>query len=367
MKDSQLIMYKHSEVKVQLLSLYIEKYINILSLSQYIDYIILFDLFCGEGVYENGGKGSPIILLEAISKLPISNNFQNTFQLYFNDIDEYKIEKLKAEINKRGLRSRRIESLTFSSLDYKKILPSVLVKFSGFKKARGFIFIDPYGYKDVRISHIKELLRPRTTEVLLFLPTHFMFRFEEKGTPESLKEFISELIPESEWPKSSTGLDFIERLKDGFKKHMGDDKYVDTFIITREKNQFFCLFFFTSHIYGFDRMLEAKWQIDEEEGRGWKYNTANDLFSSIDVSPNTYKLENELKQFLSGDFRTNAEIYEFTLNLGYLPKHSLAVLSKFQNENILEVKSCEPIIKGAFYLSYKNWKRNPEKIKVRLK
>ncbi len=366
MRDSQVTMYEHSRIKVQLLGLYIEKYLNILSLSKYIESVIIYDLFCGAGIYENGGKGSPIIFLEALSKIPPNLNSQNSFHLHFNDIKEEKIKELQKEINRTNLNSNKSTSLTYSSVDYKKILPSVVTRFSGFRKSRGFIFIDPYGYKEIRLSHIRELLRPGTTEVLLFLPTQFMFRFEEKGTPESLKEFISELIPTSEYPKSTTGLDFIERLKDGFKSKIGNDKFVDTFIITREKNQFFCLFFFTSHIYGFDRMLEAKWKLDEEDGRGWKYNTTNDLFSTVEVSPNTYKLECGLKQFLT-DFKTNAEIYEFTLHLGYLPKHSLAILTKFQNEDSLDVNSEVKVNKGAFYLSYQNWKNSPSKIRVKLK
>lgn len=360
-------MFKHSEVKVKLLSLYMERYLNILSLSKYIDKIILFDLFCAEGIYENGGKGSPIILLEAIKELPYSANGTNEFDLYLNDLDCDKIEKLKQEIESRQLKSNRIGSLYFSTEDYQRMLPLVVSKFSGFKRTRGFIFIDPYGYKEVKFSHIKELLRPGTTEVLLFLPTQFMFRFEEKGTPQSLKDFISELVPEKDWPKSNTGIDFIEQLKEAFKSRLSDDKFVDTFIITREKNQFFCLFFFTSHIYGFDRMLDAKWKIDEEDGRGWKYNVTNDLFSTVDISPNTYKLENGLKDFLKSEQRSNSEIYEYTLHLGYLPKHTTAVLSKFQNDGILDIVSLDKIKKGAFYINYGNWKDNPEKVKIKIK
>ncbi len=369
MKESQKYLLKHSAVKVQLLSLYMERYLNILLLSKYIDKVILFDLFCGEGIYENNGKGSPIILLEAINKLPKYYNYQSEFDLYFNDIKPKKIEKLKNEISTRGLKSDKINTLEITVNDYQKMLPFVVSKFSGFRKTRGFVFIDPYGYKEIKFSHIKELLRPGTTEVLLFLPTQFMFRFEEKGTPQSLLEFIEELIPKEDWPKSNTGIDFIEKLKESFKAKLGSDKFVDTFIITRDKNQFFCLFFFTSHIYGFDRMLDAKWQIDDEEGRGWKYNPSQDLFSAAEKSPNTYKLEKGLNEFLKNYERTNAEVYAFTLHQGYLPKHAVAVLTNLQNEGLLEVKSLEgqKINRGTFYLNYENYKNNPEKVLIKIK
>ena len=369
MKESQRYLLKHSEVKVQLLSLYMERYLNILLLSKYIDKVILFDLFCGEGIYENEGKGSPIILLEAINKLPKYYGSQSEFDLYFNDIKPEKIEKLKNEIIARGLKSEKVNTLVITVSDYQKMLPFVVSKFSGFRKTRGFVFIDTYGYKEIKFSHIKELLRPGTTEVLLFLPTQFMFRFEEKGTPQSLLEFIEELIPKKDWPKSNTGIDFIEKLKEAFKVKLGRDKFVDTFIITRDKNQFFCLFFFTSHIYGFDRMLDAKWQLDDEEGRGWKYSPAQDLFSVAERTPNTYKLERGLREILQNNKRSNAEVYEYTLHQGFLPKHSVAILNNLQSEGILEVesKNGQKINKGNFYLNYNNYKNNPEKVTIKIK
>lgn len=369
MKDSQKYLFEHSEVKVKLLSLYMERYLNILLLAKYINKVILFDLFCGEGIYEDGGKGSPIILLEAINNLPNDKMLQNEFDIYLNDIKPYKINNLKYEINERGLKSDKINMLVFSTNDYQKMLPFVVSKFFGFKKTRGFVFIDPYGYKEIRFSHIRELLKPGTTEVLLFLPTQFMFRFEDKGTPQSLIDFISELIPKTEWPKSNTGIEFIERLKEAFKVRLGSDKFVDTFIITRDKNQFFCLFFFTSHIYGFDRMLDAKWQIDDEEGRGWKYNDGQDLFSEIQRSPNTYKLEKSLREFLKNNNRTNAEVYEFTLHQGFLPQHTVELLKNFQNSGILELKAKDGMKnkKGAFYINYPNYNKNPDRINLTIK
>jgi|TARA_R110002012_G_scaffold321121_3_gene547646 three-Cys-motif partner protein len=367
MKDSQINMLEHSEVKVKLLGLYMERYLNILYLSKYIETVILFDLFCGEGIYENGGKGSPIIMLESINNLEVDNSNKSGFEIHFNDIDLPKVNKLQNEITNRDLVSKKITGLYYTNNDYQKMLPYVVSMFTGFSKRRGFIFIDPYGYKEIRLSHIKELLRPGTTEVLLFLPTHFMFRFEEKGTPQSLKEFISELIPESQWPKSETGIEFIDRLKNAFKKKLGNDKLVDTFIISRDKNQFFCLFFFTSHIYGFDRMLDAKWKLDEEQGRGFAFKSNGDLFSVVEKSANTFPLEKGLKEFLKTP-KTNGEVYEFALHLGYLPTHTNQILKSFQDTGNLEIKSNgDKIQKGAFYVNYKNYKNNFDKITINFK
>jgi hypothetical protein len=235
-------------------------------------------------------------------------------------------------------------------------------------KEKAFIFIDPYGYKDISVKHITSLLENKKTEVLLFLPTQFMFRFESKGTPESLKEFINELVPKDQWPKSETGVDFIENLRDGFRKVVGNNFFVDSFIITRDRNQFFSLFFFTSHIYGFDRMLESKWEIDAEEGRGWYYEESS-LFNEQPKKPNTLKFEQHLINFLKGVYRTNREVYEFTIRNGHLTGHANDILLKTQNEGRLEVisKDGKPARKNSFFIRYKEFRDEPDKVKMRIK
>lgn len=370
LKDSQVNMYEHSEVKVQLLKLYLERYLNILNLSPYTSDVNVYDLFCSEGIYENGGKGSPICILEIIKKIYDDNLAQGKngkFNCLFNDYDVEKINKLKESINNLKLHDPKTGGLRYGESEYKIILTEVITEINKFRTEKGFIFIDPYGYKDIQVKDIKELLKSKKTEVLLFLPTQFMFRFEKNGTPQCLKDFIEELLPAAEWPTSSTGLAFIETLKEALRKSIGDEYFVDSFIITRDKNQFFCLFFFTSHIYGFDRMLDAKWQIDEEEGRGWNYED-NSLFSQSVKTPNTIKYERNLKNFLT-DFKSNADLYRFTLHHGHLPKHANQILAQLQTDGHLAavLKDGKAARKGSFYINYQDYKNNPDKIKLKIK
>lgn len=264
---------------------------------------------------------------------------------------------------------QNIGNCDFSTNDYKNVLPGVINKISSLKNEKAFVFIDPYGYKDISIIDIFHLLEKKKSEVLLFLPTQFMFRFEEKGTPESLKVFIEELLPKEEWPMSETGIDFIENLKTAFRKKLGNEFFVDTFIITRDKNQFFCLFFFTSHIYGFEKMLETKWQIDEEEGRGWHYDHNVDLFSAIEKQPCTDKFEKNLRDYLTGQSRTNADVYYYTLHNGFLPTHATQILGNFQNDNLISVEKPDgsKARKSSFYINYRDYKDFPNKVIIKAK
>ena len=72
-KDSQKIMLDHSKAKVELYGSYLAKYLNIISRDGYTKKIYVYDLFCGEGVYENNGKGSPVIVVV----LPVPSTFTN--------------------------------------------------------------------------------------------------------------------------------------------------------------------------------------------------------------------------------------------------------------------------------------------------
>ena len=372
MKESQKVMMQHSEVKIKLLRLYLEKYLNILSQSKYCDDIHLYDMFCGEGIYNVDSKGSPIVILETIKNIFYANkavgNLIGKFNCLFNDREKWKIEKLQNEISKRKLHYSEIGKLEFSEKDYRNLLPEIVSEINKLKKQKAFVFIDPYGYKDIKASDIKAILQSNKSEVLLFLPTQFMFRFETKGTPECLVEFIDELIPIDQWPVSETGVDFIENLTEGFRKYFGKDYFVDSFIITRDKNQFFCLFFFTSHIYGFDKMLDAKWEIDKEDGRGWSLNSENSLFSHLDKKANTDKFEHKLIDYLKTE-RTNGELYEFRVHNGHLATQTNEILTKFQNEGKLAVVKADgtPARKSSFYLCYKNFKDDPNKIKIKIK
>ncbi|SFT15748.1 three-Cys-motif partner protein TcmP [Sphingobacterium wenxiniae] len=367
-KKSQHNLFEHSEVKVKLLGTYLQKYFNIMSNTPFVNTVHYYDMFSGPGIYEDGGHGSPMIILRELKQAHFRSkartvDLSSQYKCIFNDKDTEIIEALEKNIKEAKIHYPEIGTLEYSNKDYKEICPDVVKKLKTLLNSeKAFIFIDPYGYKDVRFSEIRDLLSNKKSEVLLFLPTHFMFRFSENGTPESLYDFINDIVPRDQWPKSVTGLDFVENLKHAFQQNLGKDFFVDSFIISRDKNQFFCLFFFTSHIYGFDRMLDTKWEIDTEDGRGWKFNAASsDLFSQVVNSPNISKFEKILEEYLEQK-RSNKEIYVFTLRKGHLPAHTTQILKKWQDDGILvaTLPNGKPARKSAFYISWSSYKNNQE-------
>lgn len=369
-RRSQQLLLDHSKAKVLLLQKYLEKYLNIIANDGFTEKIYVFDLFCGEGIYDNEGEGSPIAILKTLKDLHFVNKAKNRkiprIDLYFNDKDEFKIEKLKAIIAEKKLHFDEFGRLTFRSKDYKEIVDSLATYIQNLKNEKAFVFIDPYGYKDIRGSELKKLLQSKKSEVLLFLPTQFMYRFDEKGSPEALIQIIEELVDINEWKPSNSVYQFISQFKDALKVYLGKDFFVDTFSIEKDASTVFCLFFFSSHIRGFEKMLETKWRIDDDEGKGWSYEKTGNLFAN----QKTNILEEKLLTLISEKQKTyNGEVYEFTLRNGFLPTHTVEIFSALQSAGKLDVSSDddEKVRKGAFYINYDNYKTSPKKVYYKVK
>lgn len=369
-RKSQIVMLDHSKAKVELLRKYLEKYLNIIANNGFTKRIDIFDLFCGEGMYEKGGSGSPIEILNALRELHLNNKAKikniPKVNLFFNDRSQEKIEKLKKIIIENELHDKTHGDLYFRNKDYKDIVDPLAKYTQKLNNEKAFIFIDPYGYKEIRASEIKKLLTSKKAEVLLFLPTQFMYRFDEKGTPQALIEILEELVDLNEWRVNGSVHGFIHQFKEALRKYLGNDFFVDTFTIQKDATTVFCLFFFSSHIRGFEKMLETKWQIDEDEGKGWSYEKTGNLFLALKTNP----LEQKLLDFIKNNNKCfNGDVYEYCLRLGFLPVHCNEVFTSLQTEGRLEVgsDSLENIRKGAFYINYESYKREPNKVYFKIK
>lgn len=368
-KNAKKNLLSHSEAKVRLLGEYLKRYLNIISNDGYTERIKIYDLFCGEGVYDNNGEGSPLVILRAVKDMHFINVARSEkfpkIDCQFNDLDETKVDKVKKIVSEKSLYYSQFGALEYTSNNYEDEIKRI-IQLPKSKKSKAFIFIDPYGYRNIKASDIKNLLQKKDSEVLLFLPTQFMYRFDTNGTPEALIDFIEELTDYKSWKETDPNSvwKYINQLKESFRTFLGPSYFVDTFTIKKDPSTVFCLFFFSCHIKGFEKMLEAKWEIDTEQGKGWTF--TNNQPSLFELQK-TNSLEEKLKFFLRSK-RSNGEIYEFTLRLGFLTKHTNEIFFNWQKNGNLEVSSSEgrKIRKGAFYISYRYYKDEPKKAEFNL-
>lgn len=121
----------------------------------------------------------------------------------FNDLDKNKVDKVEEIVKEKSLYYPDFGEISYTRHDYQDEIKK-LIKAPKLKNTKNFIFIDPYGYKHIRAGDIKNLLSKGNAEILLFLPTQFMYRFDANGTPEALIDFIDELTEYKNWKETDS-------------------------------------------------------------------------------------------------------------------------------------------------------------------
>ncbi|WP_417588800.1 three-Cys-motif partner protein TcmP [Owenweeksia hongkongensis] len=356
--STKTIQEAHSRAKVELFQIYLKTYLNILSRATHIHRIKIFDLCCGEGVYSDNSEGSPVKLMRSIKDHYFANNKSCIeSHLFFNDPGESDIQKGVKKIDRVKAVGTDIFCppevyRVFTSKDYKEVYKDTLSKVNGLKsEERALIFIDPWGYKMIKPIDINNLMANGKTEVLLFLPTSFMYRFARKSLNDPdfkgglpLRSFLLELFKDS-LPNYNDPLSFIEVLLQKFRD-FDQVKFVDKFTIERGSGDYFCLFFFTNHIRGLQKIIEAKWKIDSKEGRGFELPKSQiELFTGHRFSEYPELLWAYLKKEKAV---TNEQLLQFGLGMGYLPKHTRDILQ--QDKTRFKVEALDNLPVGGFYL-----------------
>lgn len=355
-------LLEHSEAKVNLYGRYLSVYLNILHRAQFVKRIFVFDLFCGEGIYENGAKGSPIIALDCIRNHYFANqNSCPNMTVWFNDNGMSEIEEGVSKVDRVKKISKTIfkpdnVKLEFHQENYEDIFPRAIESVAQTKDAKGLFFIDPFGYKAIKPDDIRRMLASGKTEVFLWLPIAQMYRFADSavrlGFPgsEPLKTFLVELFGRT-IPDFQSAQDFIEQLKARFRVYLKDlNVFVDTFILERDASNVYCLFFFTRNVRGYEKMLEAKWAADPSHGKGHSLEKTISLFDEAELSGYHQKL---LAFIESADYRTNTELYLFGLENGFLPKHTKGTLEKWKKQGTeFEVLSLDGKPVRGYYIEH---------------
>lgn len=382
-KNAKDVMLPHSVAKVAFYRSYLEKLLSIMSVAKYFTRVNIFDVFCGRGVYADGGHGSPIQAMEAIKKVRENYPSNTEFRLYLNDVVKKYVLGVREYIDEHfqadGL--CKVMYLNAPAIRLFKELEGFLLTMP--KTSKNLLFIDPYGYKDIHKDTLKSMMANDRTEILLFLPISFMHRFTHyafdgnanKGALP-LREFISEFFPEGHPVRSDDPMDVKQYIRELTRAFSFDGKfYTTSYFIERDTKNYFAVFFMTTNLLGLEKAVDTMWELDEIEGKGFRQPESQsyqqtmfeEFFKEEDRKARIEYLRLLIVGFLSKRSRSNAELYEFVLQHGYRIPHANEVLRSLQNENLIEVTMFDngkPARKGAFYVNYSNAKdkRKPKTV-----
>lgn len=377
-KSAKEVLGPHSAAKVEFYQKYLERYLSILVSPQYFKRINIFDVFCGRGIYDDGGHGSPLRAFDTIREVNSRISHGKTINLCLNDKCEAHIDMVKSYIDPLN-QGNCVCNVYYSNENAEELLEKLShMMLNTDKETRNLIFIDPYGYKYIHKETLERLMSNGYTEILLFLPISFMYRFSNyavEADSESirpLKEFIESFFPIGHPIRMQEEMNVLEYIGHLTKAFSFDGKYFTTsYHIERDSNKYFALFFFSSNILGFNKILEVKWKLDEADGNGFKQpDLEPGLFDDIEAEEKKREhyecLKVKLLDFLKNP-RTNGEVFEFVLRNEYLPSHATPILKELQDNRILSVTQQlggDEVKKGCFYISSDGIKKQKVVLKI---
>ena len=374
-KSAKDIMLAHSKAKVDFYQAYLARYLSVMSVTSYLNTINIFDVFCGRGEYANGGLGSPIRAIQTIIKIKQERSTNLCVNLFLNDAEKEYIERVKLYVEEHLPNHKQYCNTRYLNLPANKLFDDIC-KFVSHTNTneRNFIFVDPYGYKDINRNTLQSMMNNGRTEVLLFLPISFMHRFRSyafnkdanKGA-QRLKEFISEFFP-AEHPvcqeEEMDVLEYIDALTEAFS--FNNRYYTTNYFIERDAHNYFALFFICNNLLGMEKAVETKWELDADNGKGFHQQKEEvnqtklfeDWFEEEKKNKRLDILRTKLLAYLATQERSNAEVYEYILRIGYKKTHANEVLRDLQTNNRIVVRRCDDqkVKKGAFYLNYQDAK-----------
>lgn len=377
-------MLAHSKAKVEYYQKYLSRYLSIMSVAKNIKEVNIFDVFCGRGVYADGGLGSPIRTVQTTKEVRANHPSDKQFNLYFNDAEFAFVKQVKNYINENYPDNKdfcNIMYLCASAEDLFEKLCDFLPK-TGFG-TRNFLFVDPYGYKDINKQTFQRLMCNQNTEMLLFLPISFMHRFTHYAFNEDanngalrLREFIEQFFPADHKIRSEEPMDvkeYIGALSEAFS--FNGKYYTSSYFIERDSRNYFALFAICNNLLGLEKAVETKWSLDEEDGQGFhqpdksmQLNLFTEMIKEENRREHFEDLKTMLLSFLTKQGKTNCEIYRFILRRGYLPKHANAVLKYLQDKELINVTLSDTgkkARKHSFYINY-NESKDIKMPKVRI-
>jgi len=260
--DAVWSLEPHTRAKHEILRRYLEAWFPIVKRlnPSGLNYI---DGFAGPGIYSRGEEGSPIIAIRTAMEhvLPMPD-----ISFMFIEKEEDRAERLREVLAERFPELPENITLEVYNDEFGNVIGRILDGFDAEEKvlAPTFTFVDPFGYSGFPLDHLKRLLEPRGSEVLVTFMASRLRRFLD----EVHERTIDELFGSSDWrvARELSGEQRTQFLLKLYKKELLDStpaRHVMTFeMVGRDGNTIYWLIFATKHPKGCQVMKEAMWKVD---------------------------------------------------------------------------------------------------------
>lgn len=327
----------HTKAKHEILERYLDAWFPILA--TYNQRIVYIDGFCGPGRYKGGEDGSPIIAIK--KALNHFGRLQNR-EISFIFIDERKdrIDHLKSEIASMNIPSNFLIHTDVS--EFEKTVGQILndLKSKNLNLAPTFAFVDPFGFKGIPFSLVKELLSNPKTEVFINIMADFINRFVEHPDANTRQHIIDLFGTTQALQAIANGNNRLETLRQLYQTQLETcAKYVRYFEMQDEQGRIiYYLFFASKHPLGFVKMKEAFWKVDPESGFHFSDKTNPGQLILLSTDPSRDLIKIVAKRF-SGQQAKVSEIKKFVEEeTSYISKHMRQALNYMEADGNISVE-----------------------------
>ncbi|MGI8951921.1 MAG: three-Cys-motif partner protein TcmP [Chitinophagaceae bacterium] len=294
--------------------------------------IQIFDLFAGMGKDSNGVSGSPRIILEEVNKWKSSIQSNNlNVRIILNEYEKKYFEALLSNVE--DLKDTNGYELKEFNKEFKVVFDEY---YESMKSSVNFLFLDQNGIKQITENVFKEIIKLKQTDFLFFISSSFIKRFgESENFQKHLKITKQDLNNKSYYHIHRIVVEYYRSLIPKPNKY-----FLAPFSIKKPAG-IYGLIFGTNHIYGLEKFLNVCWKHDKLTGEA-NFDIDSEkidllkpfLFEQLNVPKKMQLFEQNLKnKILSRILKTDVDVYIFSLEEGFLPKHANKILNELYEEN----------------------------------
>ena len=351
--DRKNIINPHSKEKLKVYEEYLKQYLPVMINNPFIDNIHIIEPFAGKGMDDKGNPGSALLAKNIIFSFKENKNYKK-IKLYLNDKKEEHYKSLCENVNSGDFQAE------ISNKDADLFIRDILKDLKNVRnKTHSFIFIDPYGYTQIKNSTYDLLFSFFGIDVLIFIPTSFIYRFltsdESSSEYKPIANFLNDFGIDEKVARNLNSInDFSEEIIKGIKNKSKSNFVYKKQIRCETGANTYHLFFVSKHIYGADKYLEAIWKI--EKGNP-------DLFTFTgELDDLDKRFENEI---LSKE-RNNCELYELGIKLGFRSSKQQEILRNLEDRRKIRIENMgyQKNKKFSYYTNFNNYKNGETRIKI---
>jgi len=327
----------------------------------------IFDFFAGPGKDSNGMEGSPLIIIDEIKKYladdraPVADNI--SIRLFFNDSVPGKILLLRNEIDSKDEAPLEIE---INDKDFQEAFDNSRSLLESSSAAK-LIILDQSGIKHINSDVFAQLIEFPCTDFMFFISSSTLKRFI---SVEKVGQYFPNMSAEE--VKSLPATNIHRFVCSYYRKLVPTEKdfYLAPFSIKKGPN-IYGVIFGTAVLYGLEKFLKVCWNLDGISGAA-NYDIDDDmvrkgetLFPEMNVSHKIDLFKKRLVALLQ-DYKSNNELYEFTLENGCLPRHTVTIFKELQKDGRLEADPSDTR-RRSFYINWNNYRQKIVKARFRIK